>query len=747
MAKKTNRPDQGNKSNPSLPLKPSPVARAQAKPQVVKEKKSMSPLMMHVLAAGGIAIITFLVMKACLLNQFTNWDDPGYVVNNPVIKDLSADGIVTIFKSPIMGNYHPLTILTYAFDYSIKQLDPHSFHLQSLLWHILTTLLVYCFVQLLTGRMIAAAVTALLFGLHPMHVESVAWVSGRKDVVYGAFYIASCIVYLYYIRTAGNGKWKWYALTVLFFIAALLAKPVAVVLPIALLLIDLYEGRIWKQVTLGGSVTDVIEAGARKRYSINFLSLYDKLLLLALSLWAGYKSLQDQKVFGALGTQDVKYGFFERIGLGGYALITYLWKAVLPIKLLCFYPYPLKEHDALSPVYYLYPLGALALVFLVWKFASRNRVVVFGALFFLVNIALLLQFIPVGGAIIADRYSYIPYLGLFFIAGMLVSSLYEQQSTRQAGRLAIGAVLGYCGFIAYLSNERCKVWYDAMSLWRDEIEIEPMRAPNGYNNLGFFYYGKFNSANDPREKKLYYDSSYFLLTEAIRLQPDFINPYISLGELQRSNGQFAEAKVNYYKALKLADPKSDQISNAYLGLAITYSIDWGMTNQQYMQAARAAQVTDPAKAAGGGVDQQAIQELLRRMQKDYDSAMYSYGQTLTLKPYYPEAHSNLANFLDMTGKKDSAIIQYGWAVQQNPDIVPPYLNRARALQRMHRCDEAFKDFNKAITMEPEMGELYYARSFCFAEKGDKAKALQDVEKSISLGFRQIDQNYYNQLKH
>jgi protein O-mannosyl-transferase len=644
------------------------------------------------LLAAGVAVVTFLVLRVCLQNKFTNWDDPGYVVNQPVIKDLSADGLRALFSTAIMGNYHPLTMLSYAVDYAISGLNPFSFHLQSLLFHIATTLMVFVFVLKLTNKSIAAAITALLFGIHPMHVESVAWVAGRKDVVYGFFYIASCFAYLFYLRE--GSKAKWYALGLVLYICSLLAKPVAVSLPVALLAIDYVERR-----------------------PLKFNLLLEKIPHFLIALAAGVKSLFDQKVFGALGTQGETFNPIERIGLGGYALITYLWKAIVPIKLLCFYPYPLKVNDHLEYIYFVYPVAAALLIWVVWRFFRRDREVVFGVLFFFANIALLLQFIPVGGAIIADRYSYLPYIGLFFIAGVKLSNLSARSDSGQGAKIGLGIFGAYLIYLSVLSYERCKVWYDGMSLWRNVIEIEPERAPNGYNNLGFFYFNKFYESLNTDDRKRYYDSSFYLLSRAIELQPKFVNPYVSLAELQRTSAQyletagnktaaasqFAAAKGNYYKALSL--DTAEQAGNAYIGLAILYCVTG-----------------------------------------NYDSARFAFVNTLRLKPYNPEAHSNYANFFDMMHQYDSALVHYGIAVQQNPDFVASYLNRGRALQRMNRCNEAMRDFNKAIDMAPEMAEIYYARSFCYAKGGNKPLALQDVEKARSMGFTQIDPAYYQSLR-
>ncbi len=672
MANKKNRP-QNNTGTPAA--RPAMPQAKQQKPATPSGNGFLAKYK-HILVPTGIAIITWLFLKACTNDLFTNWDDPGYIRDNPLIKDVSAEGLKNIFSNPIMGNYHPLTILSYGIEYSYVQLQPYLYHLDSLLLHILTTLLVYHFTMLLTRRQVAAVVVALLFGLHPMHVESLAWLAGRKDVLYGAFYIGACITHIYYIRSE-HKKVLWYTCTILLYLLSLLSKPVAVVLPLTLLLIDYFEKR-----------------------PLNIKLILEKLPHFALSIAAGYRSILDQQQFGSLNTLNVTFNFTERIALGCYAFFTYLWKAIVPVHLCNFYPYPDKP---LHVVYYAFPFVIAAIIAGVWFFGRKNKVVVFGSLFFLVNIILLLQFIPVGGAIIADRYSYIPYFGLFFLAGWFVSGYFEPWGDHKTGNTILIGTLVYILALGYMSNQRCGAWYDATTLWTDEIEKEPSRAPNAYNNLGFNYFNKFNESVDPKERQVFYDSSYQMLTEAIKLQPDFANPYVSLGELERSVNKFADAKRNYYKALSLKE--SDMDASAYLGLAIISAIS-----------------------------------------HNFDSSAYCFRTALRLKPYFPEAHSNLGNLYDMMHQSDSALAHYAIAIAQNADMIPPYLNRGRLLVRLHRTDEAMQDFEHCLALNPNMGEVYYARSMAYAQKHDHTHALQDIEKAISLGFTQINPNYHQAMK-
>ncbi len=625
----------------------------------------------HLWLMAGIVIVTGLFFSTCLDNQFTGWDDPGYINDNPYIKDLTLQGLAKIFSVQVMGNYHPLTILSYAIEYRMVQLEPWLYHFDSLVLHLIVTVLVYWFVVLLSGRPVAAVITALLFGIHPMHVESVAWVSGRKDVLYGVFYVGACIAYLYYLAAENGRRAVSYSLVLILYVLALLAKPVAVTLPVALLLIDYYKERTW-----------------------NKKNLIEKIPHFLLAIAFGIISINVQHAAGAMAMQKIVYAPWERLALGGYALTTYLWKAVIPASLCCYYPYPLKVNGVLPLLYYAYPAIAGAVIYLVWRYGRKNRLVVFGTLFFIGHIALLLQFLPVGDAIVADRYSYIPYLGLFFIAGICLSELYLKY-----GYIILAAAAAYIGILGIVSRERCKDWYDSMSLWQDEIAKAPAQAQAAYNNLGFIYYSKWSAATNVGDKVVYYDSAIYCMNKAIALKPDFANPYVAMGELMRNAGQYAEAKKHYYRALTIL-PKE---SNLYVGMAILYYIN-----------------------------------------KEYDSCGYYFRGALRLNPS-AESHGNYANYLSVAGKTDSAIYEFGIAISMNPDMYSSYQNRANLYQDAGRWEDALSDINKAIRLNPDLGELYYLRSKCDTHFHDKGKAMQDLEKATSLGYK-ADKGYYEALK-
>ena len=625
----------------------------------------------------GIALIVYLFFQNGLQNLFTKWDDPGYVVNDPLIKNFSVQGIKDIFSlsNPVMSNYHPLTILSYAFEYNQVQLNPWLYHFDNLLLHIFNTLLVFWFARLLTKSYGASIITALLFGLHPMHVESVTWVAARKDVLYGFFFLAACISWVYYLRKEGTKKWFCYSLTMVLFVCSVLSKPVAVSLPLVLLLLDYWELKEWK-------------------WSV----LVNKIPFLLLSVLFGLISVKTQASSGSLATTTTGYSVIERGLLGFYSLVTYLWKAALPIHLRNFYPYPGKP-GGLPAVLYVYPFLILALAVLIWKLARKNKVVIFGVLFFLANIILLLQFIPVGAAIVADRYSYISYLGLFIIAGWAVSNYFKDNFSNTSGNLVMAAAIAYCLVLGYLSYQRNEVWHDSMSLWTSNLNMLP-EDPDAYNNLGYEYFLRGDESPDQVRKKSDYDSAVILLNKAIVLKPDFIQSFIILGEIMRSTNQYDKA-LQYLNA---ATSLNNEDASPYLSKAILYCITHKL-----------------------------------------DSAKLNFDIALQRKPYFPEAHCSYGNYYDMTGNGDSALAQYGLALQQNPDFATVYMNRGKFYMRRNDFNDAQHDMDKYIALKPENGEGYYLRGICNYRNGNKPLAKQDMSRAVALGYTQIDTALYDEV--
>jgi protein O-mannosyl-transferase len=484
-----------------------------------------------------VLALTATVYFPSLKNGFTNWDDQEYVLENPLINkvDVKAE-----FKREYMGNYHPLSMISLAMDYRTDNSgkpDPKPYHTTNLILHLLASFFAFLFVFNLTGSNASAFIASLLFAIHPMHVESVAWISERKDVLYATFLLAALWIYTRYISDAG-GKIKWYALFTLLFLASLFSKAQAVVFPVLCLLIDYLKNR-----------------------GINKKTILEKVPLFIISLIFGFKAIHAQQTFEAIQGSDT-YSYFDRILFSGYGLFTYLWKLIIPIDLSTFYPYPIKENGMFPSQFYLLPLLSAALIFAVWKFFRKNKIMVFGSLFFLFSIALVLQILPVGGAVIADRYTYIPYLGLFIIIGHYLVQLFNTGPGKMSatGYAVIGgASLVFCA----ITWQRIGVWKDSITLWEDTVKKSTI-SPKIYGNLGNAY----------TEAKRYQEAL-VNLNECVRLKPDYDQGLYNRGLVHYHMGKYKEAIEDYTAALR-SNPK---LARAYFNRAGTYYY-----TQQYQAA-------------------------------------------------------------------------------------------------------------------------------------------------------------------
>jgi Flp pilus assembly protein TadD len=407
-----------------------------------------------------VLAITFAAYAGALSHGFLGWDDLEYVARNSLVieRDYGA-----LLRTIVSNNYHPLTMLSLAMN-AAPPLSPRAFLLTNALLHTINTGLVFWLVLLLSGRRLFAAFwSALFFGIHPMHVESVAWISERKDVLYTAFFLGGAIAYWRYLDVR---RWRWLGVTFLLFVLSCLSKGMAVVFPLVMALLDLWRRR------------PVLESRA----------LLEKAPFFATSLLFGLIAIDVQAggdVHGLLirtsahlkGLADsLPFSAWERAVLPAYGFAIYLWKLFIPTGLSAYYPYP-SPAEAGGPIYLIPPVLLLAAVALVvWDF-RRTRVLTFGLGWFLVTIAPVLQWIPVGDAIVADRYTYLSYVGPLFALAMGGSSIAEKSRGWLA---ATSAALGLLAVLSFVQTTRqVEVWKDSDSLWGNVIRLYP-RSDLGY---------------------------------------------------------------------------------------------------------------------------------------------------------------------------------------------------------------------------------------------------------------------------
>ncbi|MFZ4546390.1 MAG: tetratricopeptide repeat protein [Bacteroidales bacterium] len=591
-----------------------------------------------------IVAVTFIVFFPTLFNNLTNWDDRVYVNENSYIKTLSWENLKWIFSNPYMGNYHPLTMLSLYIDYQIGELNPFVYHFTNLLLHSGNAVLVFLVVFALTGKLNISAIVGLLFGVHTLHVESVSWVSERKDVLYAFFYLLALFYYIKF-NQAKNRKWYW--LSIGFFLFSLLSKGQAVSLAVSLFLVDYFQGK----------------------KLIDQKKLVDKIPYLALAVIFGIIAIKAQQ--GVAATEMVKTEGQQRIFFSSYGFMMYIGKLIFPSSLSAYYPYPnLAKNVSLPFFYYLAPLGVAGFFTALYLSFKKSKALFFGLSFFLVNIFLLLQLLPVGGAIMADRYAYIPSFGYCFIFGYVVLKKEYISNVK----VAYGIVAAYILILGVMTFERTQIWKNNFTLWTDVIEKS--------TEVNIAWYNRGNALSDTAN----YKGAIADYDQAIRILPHYYNAFIN-----RAN---AKTKVNDYVG-------------AIEDLNFVISNDSSLVNA-YINRANA-----------------------RRELKDYNGALKDYEIALRMKPTQPELYMSRGNVLFDTKNYEGAIKDFNRALEINPKMIEPYTNKAIVRKAMGDMEGAIAEYDKAIEIQPTNSELYNNRGNIRFQQGKTQEAIVDYGKSVN----------------
>ena len=408
-------------------------------------KGKLKPFLPWLLLVLGITAIALYPM---LNNSFTNWDDEVYVINNVLIKGPDWNGI---FTTKVSSNYHPITMLSLAFNYALTGLDPSSYLILNLLLHLLNTALVFYFVWTVFGnRVWVAAFTALFFGIHPMHVESVAWVSERKDLLYTLFFLLSLLQYWKYLLTGKNIQLIF---SFLLFGLSILSKPAAIILPLVLLLMDYWHGR---------------------RFAMKLILEKIPFFLVAIAFAIITVNLQSKTAVAGLDM----YPLWARFFFANYVSMIYIVRFFVPYPLSAFHPYPPIADLGLTV--YLSPLFMLVLMAFIW-FKRSNKLLMFCFLFYIINLLLVMQIVTIGNTIVSERYTYMPYIGIGLIVAAWLDKYREGSS-----KYFVWAGAGTVSFIfAFLSFKQTDVWKDSDSLWSNVIKYYPNSAVPRTNRANY----------------------------------------------------------------------------------------------------------------------------------------------------------------------------------------------------------------------------------------------------------------------
>lgn len=611
-----------------------------------------------------LILTTWVCFSNAFKNDFTNWDDVGYVLNNPLINSLSIDHLKNIFKTDVMSNYHPLAILSLAIDYHFFQLDPYGYHATSIVIHIMNVLMVFLFIRLLTGKMIIAFITALLFGIHPMHVESVSWVAERKDVLYVFFYLSSLCIYTVYIKSKKKKKHVLFFSGILFFLS-LFSKGQAVTLPVVLLLIDYFSGRTFTRNVL-----------------------LEKVPFFLASIVMGIVAVMAQKESGAIEIIQ-SHTFFERVLFASYSFLNYVLKMFYPGNLSAYYPYPEKTGDSYPFIYYAAPVLFLVLIFLFVKYFRKNKNLLFGFGFYAVNIILLVQLLPVGSAIISERYSYLSYTGLCFIVGNSFYSVWNsgKRSLSVYKYLFSVVLIAFVTYLGFKTFGRNKIWKNSEQLWTDVIRQYP-NTVIAYSNRGTYY-----------QKQGDYDLAVSDLNKALALRPDHVEALVNRSNIYRIKGNYDLAIADCNKAIET----KKNYPGAYMNRGIAYCFV-----------------------------------------ERFDDALVDFEKVISVDPANADVYCNRGNIYDMRGRFDSAIADYSKSIEINPLYSDAFYSRGKTYVKKKNYEAAVNDLNKALSLKANKPDFYYYRSMAYKGVNDIENAINDALTSKQMGMP-FDDAYMNEL--
>ncbi|MEY3444014.1 MAG: hypothetical protein RLZZ519_2295 [Bacteroidota bacterium] len=482
-----------------------------------------------------VVLVTAIVFSGVTKLHWTNWDDDEYVYENSMVME---GDYKAIFTEPVNNNYNPLPVAMHAWEWKMvsdpaaeakdptKALEDKArlFHINNLWMHVLCTALVFILMLQLGLNPIWAGLAALLFGIHPLRVESVAWITERKDVMFGTFYVGALIAYLRYLDTK---KWMFFGICMVLFVLSLLSKIQAVSLPLSMIAIDWYRSRKFDTKTILEKVPFFIGSAVIGYIGVLFLSK------------------------GETIDTSQTFGLIDRVALGFTSYCLYIVKAIIPYETCTFYPYP-KEVGAL---YYVGLIAAFALVVGAVLIRKISREATFGLAFFSVNIIFLLQIVGAGSAFFSDRFTYIAYIGLFFALAMVAQRI----ATAKPGLMPVVAgasiiLLMGCGLLTF---QYIPAWQNSDTIWTDVMEKYPRKVVLAYVNPGQYLrrHGQYlRSQNKVAEAQAEFERAFQDFNTGIELQPKYHLSYLNRGNIYFDRGENDKALADYSKVLEILGP-------------------------------------------------------------------------------------------------------------------------------------------------------------------------------------------------
>lgn len=646
-------------------------------------RKERGRVLIALVLPAVVFLLTGLAFLPALYNDFVNWDDFDTLITNSRYQGLGYTQLKWMFTTFFLGHYQPLTWITWSLDYLLWGTDPFGFHLTNLLIHSANAVLFYFLACRLLGLAfgqltederknlaLAAAFASLVFALHPLRVESVAWVTERRDVLSAGFLLATLICYLRAVSVGGqaSGRGWWMAAALVFYVFSLLSKATGMTLAVVLGILDVYPLR-----RLSGCPKEWLAPAARR-------VLLEKIPFLTLGVIFAVTALFAQQHAQALSRLE-SYPVSRRLAQAMYGLAFYVWKTLLPLGLSPFYQlYP--KPSVFNPLDRRFIISAVVVLAITCGFfvlRKRWPALLTGWACYVVVVSPVLGLAQSGPQFVADRYSYLSCASWALLAGAggflalrrSWSSLASQKKTLLTSSFA-GLLLVVLGALTW---NQTYVWRNSESLWR----------------------------------------------RALAVNPDSTRALVYLGTILKSQNKFQEAAGHYERALRLDPDYSDALYNLALALAALDKLDPAIEHlRKYMGKEPASALTH--------VD---MGNLLSRQGKTEESVT-EYQTALKIDPQSADAHFALGTALAKLGESGEAQKHLSRAVELRPQRGDFYLSLGNLLVKENRLAEATDVFREAIRVQPGLLPARNNLGRLLAAQGDLPAAIQIFRETVRI---------------
>ena len=673
-----------------------------------------------------LTVITLSVFLQVKDHDFVYFDDNKYITDNRHVQSgLTSGNITWAFTTFHAGNWHPLTWISHMLDCQLFGLKPGLHHLVNLFFHMANTLLLFFVLHRMTKGLWQSAFVAAVFAIHPLHVESVAWVSERKDVLSTFFWMLTMGAYAVYVE---RRELKRYLLTLFFFALGLMAKPMLVTLPFVLLLLDYWPLR---RLTIGKSSViehtqsekslntrrrkkerqrsaikaehvNKTEKQTRQRPAIGHIIL-EKVPFFVLSLASSIITYMAQQKGGAVGSLQ-SFPLSARMANALVSYCGYIGKMIWPENLAVLYP-----HHGMLPTWQV--IGAVFFLgittFLIIRNVKRFPYLTTGWLWYLGTLVPVIGLVQVGVQAMADRYTYLPIIGLFIAIAWIVPDLLARWRFH---RIAL-TVLVTCVIAALITVAlfQIRYWQNSMTLFARALNV----TKNNFvieTNMGasLAEQGRFGEAIAHYQ-------------EALRINPNYAAAHYNLGTDLLSRGKLDEAIYHFRESIRIKPEHDNAQYNLGLASMRKGNIDEAMS---YFHQANRIDPFDPETILNMGV--------ITAMHGNLDNAMDYFVKALQIKPDYAEAHANLGLTLMQKGNLDDAISHLREAIRLMPSNPENYFALGKILAKKGNLDEALADYSRALQIKPGYAEIHNNMGIILARQGKLDEAIAHFRQALQI---------------